>query len=306
MRSGLESPPVGGDVPALPRPSPDPVAVAALLGAGAMLGLTATLSKLAADAGLSPLAFLVWPVFGAAVVLRAVDRQPRRPVDRPLVRYLLVAGLITVAVPQLILFSAVSQVGAAFVALAVAFPPIFTYLGAVAFGREPLRVDRSIGVVSVVIGAVLLAVSKLTEPDAPTLWIGLTLTVPVLLAIGNLFRSWRWPAGRSGSELAPGMLFVAGSMLLPAAAAPGLDLAVPAEPRAVVLVGTQTLVFVAQYALFFVVQRRGGPVFLSLLGSVGAMVGASAAAVVLDESLPGGLLPAAVCIAMGMRQLTKP
>lgn len=54
------------------------VPLASLLGAGAVLGVSTNLAKLAAGAGLDPLAFLTWSVVGAAAVLVGVSAVRHR------------------------------------------------------------------------------------------------------------------------------------------------------------------------------------------------------------------------------------
>jgi drug/metabolite transporter (DMT)-like permease len=277
-----------------------------LLVTGAMLGLTTNLAKLAGDWGLPPLAFLAWAIAGATVVLLAVGavRGTLPPLGRRTLEYFVVAAFVTVAASNLIFVSAVPHVGASFVALAIAFPPLLTYLGALLLGMEKLDPIRAGGVAAALAGGVILALLQLSAPDAPAFWIGLTLLGPVLLAIGNLYRTLRWPPGQSADALAPGMLVAATAMLFAAAAVPGLDIALPLEPRAIGLTAAQGALFAGQFLLLFQLQRAGGPVLLSLLGSVGAVVGVPVAILLLGEDAPPGLLYAVPLIALGVTLVT--
>ncbi len=288
---------------------------ALLLATGALLGVSTNLAKLAADAGLDPLAFLTWSVVGATVVLVSVSAARRRlpPLSARTTEYFVVSGLISVAVPNLLFFAAVPRVGAGFVALAIAFPPLFTYLGALLLGMERFQARRATGVVLALGGAVLLAVFKLSDPDANPLWVAATLLGPVFLAVGNIYRTARWPEGAAPDELAPGMLTASGLMLLAvgvvAGAFPGISdrfsLTVPIDHVApTLLILAQVVTFSVQYLLFFILQKRGGPVYLSLLGSVGALVGVPIAVLLLGEAVPQGLAIGGVLIALGIGLLT--
>ena len=135
-------------------------------------------------------------------------------------------------------------------------------------------------------------------------WIALTLVGPILLAIGNLYRTQRWPPGASPEALAPGMVATAALMLLAARAIPGLTLRLPLDPTALALVALQAAVFAGQFLGLFALQRAGGPVLLSLLGAVGALVGVPVAIGLLGEAAPPGLAPAAVLIAAGIALVT--
>ena len=287
--------------------------LALLLGAGVLLGVSTNLAKVAGDLGLAPLAFLTWSVVGAAVVLLAVDavRGTLPSWNRRTAEYFVVSGLVTVVVSNLIFFAAVPRVGAGFVALAIAFPPLYTYLGALALRMERFEASRAGGVALALGGAAWLAWAKLAAPDADGVWVGLTLAGPVLLAVGNLYRTARWPPGETAAALAPGMLAASGAMLLAVGAVAGR---VPGAPddfslavstsSAGLLVLAQTAVFAAQNLLFFALQEQGGPVYLSLLGSVGAVVGVPVAVLLLGEAWPGGLVAGGVLIAAGVALLT--
>ncbi len=60
------------------------------------------------------------------------------------------------------------------------------------------------------------------------------------------------------------------------------------------------VVFVAQYAAMFRLQRIAGPVYMSQIGSVAALVGSPAAILILGESLPIGFVPAVLLIIAGL------
>ena len=303
----VASPP-GTSVAAPPSPlGADPArAVLFLVVTGALLGTSTNLAKVATGRGIDPLAFLAWSIMGAAVLLGLLTlaRGIRPPSNARAIEYYAVAAFVTVAASNLIFFAAVPRVGASFVALAIAFPPLLTYLGALALRMERVSALRAAGVALALAGAALLAWLKLRAPNAATGWVLLTLVGPVLLAIGNLYRTLRWPPGASAESLAPGMLAAAALMLLLAGVLPGLTLRLPVEGAALALVVVQALVFAGQFLGLFALQRAGGPVLLSLLGAVGAIVGVPVAIGLLGEAPPPGLVPASILIAAGIALVT--
>lgn len=280
-----------------------------LIATGALLGLSTNLAKLAAAEGIPATPFLILSGGGAALVLAvlAAARGHRVPLTPRALEYFLVAGLVSFAAPNLILFSAVPHVGAGFAALTIAFPPLLTYLGALALGMERFQARRAAGVALALAGAVLLAWAKFETPDAAPGWILATLCAPVLLAAGNLYRTLRWPPGVPPDVLAPGML-AASTLLVVAAALPAGLPVLPVQPTATALgwVALQVAAFALQYLLYFDLQRRGGPVVLSLLGSVAALVGLPIAILALGEPVPGLLAPAALLIAAGIALVNRP
>lgn len=287
-----------------------------LIVTGFLIGLTTNLTKVALDRGVSPLAFLAWPVLGGAMLLTVWTRrnnEPARIARRPFVEYSLIAGLLTIAAPQLMLFASVPHVGAAFVVLSLTFPPLYTYLGALLLRMERFDAPRALGVVLALSGAAILAVFQLREPRGSALWVTLTLLAPVVLAAGNLYRTLRWPEGASPESLAPPMLGAGGVLVVLfgiVMAAIGDEtgifaLGVPTEPRIVlVLLVAQAMTFAASYRFFFLLQDAGGPVYLSLIGSVAAVTGIPVAVLLLGETVPRGLLPAGLLIAIGVALLT--
>lgn len=273
-----------------------------LAGTGAMLGLSTSAAKLGTGWGINPLALLAWPIAGATAILFVIGaaRNDLPGISLRTFEYFTVAAFVTVAASNLIFFSAVPRVGASFVALAIAFPPMLTYLGALALRMERFEFLRACGVAAALAGAALLALFELDAPDASAGWIGLTFLGPVLLAVGNLYRTLRWPPGASADALAPGMLLAATVWLFAAALLPGLDLALPLEAWAVGLTLAQAGLFAGQFLLLFALQRAGGPVVLSLLGAVGAVVGVPVAVGLLGEDVPVGLPYAVPLIALGV------
>lgn len=286
-----------------------------LLANGSLLGLSTNLAKLAGAAGLDPLAFLCWSVVGAALVHTSIAAlRHRRPTfNARTVEYFVVAGLVGVAAPNLLFFGAVPHIGASFVALAIAFPPLFTYLGSLLLGLERFQPRRALGVALALCGAVLLAVLKLTAPDVEPFWVMATLGGSLLLAVGNIYRTQRWPKGAAPDTLAPGVLTASALLLLVCGglasfiggADTALSLSVPLQEEPLLLIVAHVAILSIQYLLYFALQKLGGPVYLSLLGSVGAVVGVPIAVLVLGEAVPRGLVLGGTLIALGVGLLTR-
>lgn len=278
-----------------------------LLAGGALIGISTNLAKYADEIGLTPLAFLFWSITGAAVILflYALLRRELPPLNKPILRYYSIAALVSIAGSNLIFFSAIPHVGASFVALMISLPPLLTYLTAIILRIEPFTKLRALGVVTALAGVGILAARKFSAPDASIFWIVLTLCGPVLLAIGNIYRTLYWPDNLSASALAPGMLIAASGLLALVGVVPHYSLAIPMTahlPLALIVV--QAFVFAGQFLLLFLLQKTGGPVLLSLLGAVGAVVGVPIAIFLQGESPPEGLFVGASLIALGVILVT--
>jgi drug/metabolite transporter (DMT)-like permease len=173
------------------------VPVALLVAAGSLTGLSTDLAKVAFDENISPYAFLTWLVVGAAaaVTATAVVRGRTPTINRSTARYFFGASVLTVVLPRLLMFSAVPKVGVSFVAVSIAFPPLFTYGFALVLGSERFDIVRAAGVALALTGSLLIAALKLADPDTSALWVALALAAPLFLALGNIYRTLRWPPG---------------------------------------------------------------------------------------------------------------
>jgi drug/metabolite transporter (DMT)-like permease len=282
------------------------ITLVCLLATGTLLALSTILAKLATGVGLSPVALLAWSCLGAAGVLlgMAAARGHLPAFNLRTLEYALVAATVSFAAPNLLFYSAIPHVGVSFVALAIAFPPLFTYLGALALRIERFNIVRAGGVALALAGAAYIAVLKLNAPSGASGWVFAVLAGPILLAIGNLYRTLRWPKDARPDSLAASMLVAAAAMLLAVGMLPGFSLAVPPTRGAALLIGAQIATFAAQFAIFFILQKRGGPVYISLLGAVAATVGVPVAILLLGEAAPAGLAIGGLLIAAGIALVT--
>lgn len=283
------------------------VPLTCLLVGGALLGISTNVAKYAGEIDLSPLAFLFWSIAGAATILLVIAllRQELTPLNKRSFEYYFISALVSVAGSNLLFFSAIPHVGASFVALIISLPPLLTYLGALALGMERFQTVRALGVAAALAGAGVLAARKFSAPDTSVFWILIVLCGPVLLAIGNLYRTLRWPEGASPNALAPGMLIAAVVLLGATSFLPNFSLTVPLGGFLPLgLITLQAFIFAGQFQLLFLLQKTGGPVLLSLLGSVGAIVGVPVAVFLQGESPPDGLILGASLIALGVALVT--
>lgn len=275
-----------------------------LLAVGILLGLGANLAKLALMAGWRPTPFLFWSALGGGLLLliAAIATGNRPALSRQHLIYALVSGAVSIALPNTLVLLAVPHVGASFVALSYALPLLLTYLLALGLGMERVAVARAWGVLLGLTGTIVLAVAKgQSLGGSERVWIGVALLSPISIAIGNIYRSRSWPAGASALSLAPGMLLGGALLLLPYAALTGQPLPVlsASGPQAGFL-AAQAVLFAATYALYFILQRLAGPVYLSQIGSVGAVVGAGLAVAVLGEPVGTSLTVATLLILGGV------
>lgn len=277
--------------------------VACLLVIGSLLGLTSNLTKLAGLMGGSPLTSVFAGALASGVFLQLINYISGRTValSRETINYALISGLLSIGLPHILIASSIPHVGAAFAAMSSAFPILLTFALAVLLRLERFQTARAIGVLLGLTGGVVLAASKARAGDSAPIWIILTLASPIFIAIGNIHRTIKWPKGVSPVSLAPGMLIAGALWMLPIVVMqPAQTLLISVTPPLLLLAALQAAIFGALYTLYFLLQYLTGPVYLSQIGTVGAVVGAIIATIVFAEQLPHNLAIAAGLIAAGI------
>lgn len=281
---------------------------------GGFLAVSTVIAKAAPQMGWHPLALLQWAIFGGAIGLYLLTRVAsgegwtltslgigRRS---SMFRYLVLSGLLFVA-PNMIAVMAAPRVGAGFVSLSFAFPLVLTYAFAVLLRIERLQVLRGTGVLFGLAGGVLLAVSGAELSVEASWWSLVALTIPVFLATGNIYRTLHWPEGARPVDLALGMMATAFLALAVVNVAAGIPLLPVAwTPQASLLLAAQIAIFTIQYGLYFRLQQTAGPVYLSQIGSVAAVVGLGLGYLVFGEIPNAAKLAAVASVGAGIVLVT--
>jgi drug/metabolite transporter (DMT)-like permease len=286
---------------------------ALLLAVGALLGLNFPLGKLAGAAGVPP---LVWSALisagGAAVLgLALAVKRERLPLDRRYLRYFAVVAVVSYALPNALVYSAIPHLGSAYAAILFTLSPMFTVVFSMA---ARLRVPERLELAGIAIGFVgtLLVASARGEigRSVEWVWIGIGVLVPLSLAVGNVYRTLDLPKGTPALVLAVGSNALAALMLIAISAANGTlgGASVLLDVPGIALL--QIAASAAMFALFFQLQVVGGPVTLSQIGTVGAAVGVIAGTFGLGERYAPivwiGIAIIAVGISLTVRARLRP
>jgi drug/metabolite transporter (DMT)-like permease len=127
----------------------------------------------------------------------------------------------------------------------------------------------------------------------------------MLVAAGNVYRTLDWPEGADPLTLAVGSNAAAAVMLLAIGLAGEGVTAFTSLGLSPGVVLVQVLSSAGMFALFFRLQRVGGPVFLSQIGYVGAAVGLVSGSLVLGERYPATTWGGALIVAVGIALMTR-
>ncbi|MFD2204171.1 DMT family transporter [Kiloniella antarctica] len=258
-----------------------------LLLTGTMIGFNFPLGKIAGDAGVSPMLWALLVSLGASGMLLPVllvKRQLSLPRGRTL-RYVVISGLISFVLPNLLLFSVIPHAGSGYTGLMFALSPVFTLSLAVLFRMKTPSILGIAGITTGLIGAVIVSITRGSAPEAPDLiWIGAAILIPVALACGNIYRTIDWPEDAQPNVLAfwshafSVAVFIV-LLLITNGSLPINELAfAPTAAAAQIIIAGLT------FPVFFKLQQKGGPVLLSQIGYVAAAVGLITATFILGES----------------------
>ncbi|MCH8504035.1 MAG: DMT family transporter [Ectothiorhodospiraceae bacterium] len=303
-------------VPAAPHRPPPPAAAggqqggrrlamviaALLLVNGLLLAATLALSKTAQEMGVSPIAYGFWMTLGGGLLLGAgaLVRRPPVPVSGQF-NYWLVSGALSIAVPQLLVFIAVGQIGAGLAGVAFALPTLATWAMARLFGIEGRSRMRLAGAALGAVGATILVMpSAGALPPGATPWMLLVLAAPVVIAGGNIYRRVAWPENARPIELAAGMLLAAAGMFLVLAIVFGSDLAFWTLEGASLPIVAQMILAAAQFLAYFALQKRAPPVIFSLIGQIPLVAGLIGGALLLGERYSAVALAAVGLMVAGL------
>ncbi len=274
-----------------------------LLAVGTLLGLNFPLGKLAQAAQLPAVLWAALISLGASSLLGAWLLLRRRPVvcDAQHLRYFVITALVSYALPNLLVLAAMAHLGSGPTAMMFTLSPLFTaLLSRLAGLRAPARLEYW-GIAIGFGGALLVALAR-GEAGRPAawLWVGVGLLIPLLLALGNVYRSLDWPPRADGTWLAVGSHGVAALLLLALCALTGAWRGLPALAGVPWLAAAQVAAAVLMFPLFFRLQALGGPVLLSQIGTVGAGVGVAVGAGLLGERYPPLVWGGVALIALGI------
>ncbi len=274
-----------------------------LLAVGTLLGLNFPLGKLAQAAQVPAVLWAALISLGASSLLGAWLLLRRRPVvcDAQHARYFVITALVSYALPNLLVLAAMAHLGSGPTAMMFTLSPLFTaLLSRLAGLRAPARLEYW-GIAIGFGGALLVALAR-GEAGRPAawLWVGVGLLIPLLLALGNVYRSLDWPPRADATWLAVGSHGVAALLLLALCALTGAWRGLPALAGVPWLAAAQVAAAVLMFPLFFRLQALGGPVLLSQIGTVGAGVGVAVGAGLLGERYPPLVWGGVALIALGI------
>jgi len=257
-----------------------------LLGTGGLIGAIFPVTKIAQQAGVSSLPWAFSMMLGAGLILAAIAQSKGAPLPLSAghLRYYAVSGLLSMALPNVVLFIVLPPLGAGLASVVYTLPPILTLLMAMSVRIERPDVWRAAGIGLGLVGALTIVGPRgsLPSPDMAG-WMALAFVIPASVAAGNVYRTVAWPPGAKPMALATGTMFGGAAWVaLVIVVTGGLgDLGTLALVPG--LAALQIALTALTYVLYFRLQVVAGPVYLSQIGYVATAVGLATGTLMFGE-----------------------
>jgi drug/metabolite transporter (DMT)-like permease len=279
-----------------------------LFAAGIGIGLVFPLSKFATISKVPPLTYIGLSAAGASLVLFVLARLTGNPVrlSTSTIRYSLIAGALTYAIPFGMLTFVVAHLGSGIPAVLQSLTPMLTLVLVSILRMEKLGPRRLAGLTLGLAGVLMIIASRYSfqASGSGSIWLAAAFVTPLALACGNVFRSYAWPPGESSVALAA-LTFGAAAMLMLGLeaivlAAAGNWHTVSSVAGAWPIILAQSVASGLGYYFFFRLQQAGGPIYLSQISYVNTTVGVVFAALLFGETIGTTMIFAMILIFGGI------
>lgn len=279
-----------------------------LVSTGAMLGLTLPFGKIASQLHISPTMWAFVISGGAAIILAGYLLVKGRKLHFTAhhLRYYFIAAMFSYALPNVMVLSVIPHLGAGFTGIMYTLSPVTTLFLSVICGLKRPSFLGLVGIAVGFLGALLVAITRgETGAIAEPIWLIIALLIPVMLAVGNVYRTIDWPPYARpvelacGSHLAAALMLTVGMLVFDGSFPVGQLMVAPW------MVVAQSAVAALMFVFYFQLQIVGGPVYLSQMGYVAAAVGLVAGTLFMGEIYQILTWMGALVIALGVTLTTK-
>lgn len=276
--------------------------IALTLLTGSLTGASFVLTKLLLGTGIDQISVSFVQFAGASTLLVSVlwFRHQAPPLNGVIQRYFLIASLIALAAGPLLGNWVLGRIPAAIFTVMVTFSPTFTALFTALIERRPPSPNVLAGALLGLTGAMLVLLPRArvaSEGESSALW--LALGVPVLLALGNIYRSRHWPTRLAAAPASAGGLAMQGLLLAPVFATrphAGFTTLLSSGPLLALLISVTIEANIAGSTL----QRAAGANAYSQIGYVIALTGVAAGTFIFGETLDVTFWPALALVFSGI------
>lgn len=242
------------------------------------------------SAGIHPVVYAFWQCFlaGSLLLFCSVSRKTvatHQLLNLNIFKYCLISGFTGIAVPNAIAFLLINKLGSGFTGIMYALPPVFTFFISILVGMNRFKMHRLFGLSIAVMACIWIMLERhQTVLVISAYWFALGLVIPVMLSIGNVYRSKARPKAMNAMPLAAGTLLSASFLLGLYGHVAGLSFVANSMSISILLlISLQGILTAATFLCSFELQKGSNPVFYSQLGSIGAVFGLLIGVLWFDE-----------------------
>ncbi len=258
-----------------------------LISLGFIWGSGYTLAKFAVTHGVSPLGYAFWQSLGPALFVTSfvLLSQRRFLCDKTQLRHYAVTGLFGIALPNTNMYLVAAHLPAGILAIIVNTVPILTYPLALLWRLEQFRLLRLLGVIAGSIGILGIVIVGSHASMNFNGWACLALLSPLSFAVTALYIHKQQPLQTSAIQLTAGMLLFSTLFLLPLMLYGKGFYSLLQWNAATAVVILEIILSSIGYILFFILIKRAGAVYYSLVGGIVALTGLFWGYIIYHETL---------------------
>ncbi|MGF1792331.1 DMT family transporter [Photobacterium profundum] len=273
-----------------------------ILGVGISVAVNFALAKYSVMNGFSPLEVLVLPLLGSAIILLALLalKGELKALKVQHLRYYIFAGLLGVSLPNLASNFALQEVAASTFSVLITLSPLFTLLLSIPFQKAGLTFKRVMGIGIGFVAVLLVTISpdfKLKDDGGMLL---LATSVPLFLAMGNIYRSKSYPVGANPIALATGVLCIQVLIWLPISLMVGGSSIYDAPQSSRLILMLMAIISAFSYLLTFRLQQLTDGLGFSQVGNVVTVTGVGIGIFFFAEAFHYRLIVALALLFIGL------
>lgn len=277
---------------------------------GFIWGSGYTLAKFAVTHGVPPMGYAFWQSLGPALLvsLFVVLSKERFAWDKEHIRYYAVTGFLGIALPNTNMYIVAAHLPAGLLAIIVNTVPILTYPLALLWQLERFRCLRFIGVIVGFSGILSIVVPTTMGVSLNTGrgWACLALLSPLSFSLAALYIHKKRPLQTSAISLTAGMLIFSTILLIPLMLLSHSFYPLVRLQAAEWVIILEIILSTIGYILFFILIRRAGAVYYSLVGGIVALTGLFWGFLIYDETLSRLDFYATLLILLALALLSLP
>lgn len=227
--------------------------------------------------GVNPYGYAFWQSTGPFICLFVIEAL-RRDIQFKLngLAYAIGCGIFGIAIPNLLIYIASRYVDSGILTVLANTAPLFTYPLALFFAQEKYHIKRLSMLLIGVAGMIILSapIQKGINVNFSNVWLYLSLLIPFCYAFTAVFIArFRPKGGGSSLNYSMWMLLVAVLCLTPLMIVNKGYYPLRVFDLNSWLIGLEIVLSTFGYVLLFVIIKRVGPVYYTLVNAVAALMG---------------------------------